>query len=123
MAMVPIYRLNEGSQRVPADIKSLGEEVHSHLRAAMGVDATLSAFAGAREAVAARRAARRQRRAVEAVVDPAAAAEARRRKHGRKREAERAKMGEVKRRKAAGAPLGELARAAAKRGRKRGAEE
>jgi len=78
------------------------------LRAACGDDAVASALAEARRRVLATRADRRKARAVEAIVDPAAAAADKQRKHARKRRAEADKMAEIKKRRAAGVPLGGL---------------
>lgn len=117
MVMVPLYRLSEGIAKVGGDVKELGEEVQAHLRSLCGAEGVLDAWNKARALVVARRVERRRAKAVESVVDPEAAAERKKKKHGRKREAERSKMKEVKRRKAAGLPLGALVKVVKKRRR------
>ncbi|CAG9460436.1 unnamed protein product [Pedinophyceae sp. YPF-701] len=123
--MRPLYRAVEGPQAAATSeaVRELAQQVLAHLRGVVGGDASLAAWSAARDEVQARRARRKEAEAREVLVDPGAAVARKVAKHGRKRRAEKEKMEELKRRKGAGVPLGELAPLAKKRRRQaRGGE-
>ena len=119
LAVGPLVRLADTSISAPGEARALAEEVTAHLRSVCGATRVVEAWSRVSAAIGAKRRERKRDKVLQAVNAPEDYARMKKTKHERKRRGEAAKMAEIKRRKTAGIPLGDLKKTLQRRNKRK----